>query len=64
MLVQTSQERYGEGYGLVLEFGNSKNCIDIFLASTPRLHLNITDRSMRSAVGFFNLEITLGKSNY
>jgi len=64
MLIQTSQKRYGEGLGLVFELGKNKNCVDIFLTRTPRLHLNIRDRSLRSALGFFNLEITLGLWDY
>jgi len=63
MLIQTSQKRYGEGFGLIFEFvwGKNKNCVcDIYIARTFRLHFNTGDKLLRLALGFLNLEITLG----
>lgn len=62
MIIQTSQNRYGEGFGLIFEFawGSNKNCVcDIYITRVLRLHFDTGDKALRLALGFFNLEITL-----
>jgi len=57
MILQTSQERYGEGCGFIFEWNT--NCIDVYLSHTPRLHFNIAKKDIRLAFLFLNVELTL-----
>ena len=57
MRIQTSQNRYGEGFGLVLEWTSKGiwnnnvvaviNCIDLYLSRIPRLHFDINNSKGR-----------------
>ena len=57
MILQTSQERYGEGLGFIFEW-NTK-CIDVYFSRTLRLHFNKTGGDIRFSFLFFNLELTV-----
>jgi hypothetical protein len=69
MRIQTSQNRYGEGFGLVLEWTSKGiwnnnvvaviNCIDLYLSRIPRLRFNKVDKDIRVAFLFLNLELTV-----
>lgn len=56
MILQTSQERYGEGFGFIFE--SDTKCVDIYFSRTPRLRFSRVDKDIIFSFLFFNLELT------
>tara|TARA_R110002020_G_scaffold340344_2_gene555252 strand:- start:466 stop:672 length:207 start_codon:yes stop_codon:yes gene_type:complete len=65
MIIQTSQQRYGEDHGVVLaELGQKKSCLEVYVSTTPRLYCNFNSDSIRIAMGFLKLEVTFDGTWY
>ena len=56
MILQTSRERYGEGFGFIFE--SDTKCVDIYFSRTPRLRFSRVDKDIIFSFLFFNLELT------